>query len=223
MGQNTPIFVKALHLITMRTHKNKKKLDIQTRIRISELIRMVGHCKNKIILDLGSYKLNIVDNLNCKKIIRLDAVRENGINIKCNLNYDNIPLKDESVDIIMAGELIEHIRSTVFFLNECNRVLKKGGFIVLSTPNMVNFTDRIKVLFGKLPLNCCKYENKNYDRYNSHVRDFNLKLITKALEDAGFKLVDKKTNGIILHSKLIFPLRLTPITFGQNFILKAIK
>ena len=47
----------------------------------------------------------------------------------------NIPLPDASVDLVFAGEAIEHIRFPKRFLRECHRVLRDGGQLVLTTPN----------------------------------------------------------------------------------------
>jgi hypothetical protein len=47
----------------------------------------------------------------------------------------DLPLLDESVDVIFAGESIEHVRLPARFLSECHRVLKSDGQIVLTTPN----------------------------------------------------------------------------------------
>ena len=48
--------------------------------------------------------------------------------------YD-IPLEDESVDIVFAGECIEHIEDTPAFLGEISRIMKQGGHVIFTTPN----------------------------------------------------------------------------------------
>lgn len=45
-----------------------------------------------------------------------------------------IPLEDASVDAIATVEVIEHVPSGVKMLQECQRVLKPGGWLLLSTP-----------------------------------------------------------------------------------------
>lgn len=47
----------------------------------------------------------------------------------------NLPLPEGSVDLIFAGEAIEHIRFPRRFLRECHRILREGGQLVLTTPN----------------------------------------------------------------------------------------
>jgi len=47
----------------------------------------------------------------------------------------NIPLPDESVDLLYSGESIEHTRFPWLFLSEAHRVLKPNGQIIITTPN----------------------------------------------------------------------------------------
>lgn len=198
----------------------KQNIDIQTKIRIQTLMRLAGDLKNKTVLDLGASKITISEKAKAKKIITLDISDEKEMTIKCDLNEDKIPLEDNSVDLILAGELIEHIPNTLFFLSECKRILKKNGFLVLSTPNICCLKDRIRMLLGALPGQCARFSRKGEDKYETHVRDFNLEEITEALELSNLKLIEARTNGIISHSKLLFPVALTPVTFGESLILK---
>ena len=46
-----------------------------------------------------------------------------------------IPLADDSVNLVVSFETIEHVPKPATFLQECRRVLKPGGRIILSTPN----------------------------------------------------------------------------------------
>lgn len=48
---------------------------------------------------------------------------------------DAIGLADGSVDVVWAGEVIEHVRYPRLFLQEIARILKPDGVLVLSTPN----------------------------------------------------------------------------------------
>ena len=202
----------------MDTLKNQ---NIQTKIRIKTLMELAGNLKDKVVLDLGASKITITEKAKAKKIITLDISDKKEMTIKCDLNEDKIPLKDNSVDIILAGELIEHIPNTLFFLSECKRILNKNGFLVLSTPNICSLVDRIRMLFGFLPGQCARFSRQGKDKYNSHVRDFSLKEINEALELSGLKIIEARTNGIISHSKLLFPIQLTPVAFGDTLILKV--
>jgi len=45
-------------------------------------------------------------------------------------------LPDESVDLVVSFETLEHLREQDKFLNECRRVLRPGGRFICSTPNL---------------------------------------------------------------------------------------
>ena len=48
---------------------------------------------------------------------------------------EQIPLQDNSVDIIVSFETIEHVPNPNRFLDECFRILTAGGLLIISTPN----------------------------------------------------------------------------------------
>ena len=50
--------------------------------------------------------------------------------------YDanNIPIKDNAVNYVIMGELIEHVESPGKVIKEAMRILKSGGILALSTP-----------------------------------------------------------------------------------------
>ncbi len=60
-----------------------------------------------------------------------------------------IPISDSSIDIVFAGDVIEHLPKTPkWFLQELSRVVKSGGWVILTTPNAVRLPVRIKVPLG---------------------------------------------------------------------------
>lgn len=61
------------------------------------------------------------------------------------------PVEDDYFDVVIVGDLIEHLVDTDFFLRELQRVVKPGGYLVLTTPNLAWWWSRIRLLFGKVP------------------------------------------------------------------------
>ena len=69
--------------------------------------------------------------------------------VKCysgNLNED-LPFDSEKYDLVIAVEGIEHLEDQYHFAKECHRILKHGGILIITTPNIVNFASRVKFLF----------------------------------------------------------------------------
>lgn len=56
---------------------------------------------------------------------------------------------DDPVDIIVAGEVIEHVMNPGRALKSCAEVLKPGGSLILSTPNPDGFSYWRKAMFGQ--------------------------------------------------------------------------
>ncbi len=58
------------------------------------------------------------------------------------------PVESASYDIISCIEGIEHLQDQFQFIRECHRVLRTGGQLVLSTPNILNLGSRMKYLLS---------------------------------------------------------------------------
>lgn len=54
---------------------------------------------------------------------------------KCDLNVDVIPFSDGTFDAVTMGCTLAHVANPVRLMIELNRVLKKDGILVLSSPN----------------------------------------------------------------------------------------
>lgn len=49
----------------------------------------------------------------------------------------SLPLKESTADMVICTEVLEHVRDTEKALENLNRVIKKGGYLILSTPLLV--------------------------------------------------------------------------------------
>jgi 2-polyprenyl-3-methyl-5-hydroxy-6-metoxy-1,4-benzoquinol methylase len=58
---------------------------------------------------------------------------------------------DESFDVVVAGELIEHVRDPSRLAAEAFRVLRPGGRVVGSVPNAFRLKSRLLFLMGRKP------------------------------------------------------------------------
>ena len=57
-----------------------------------------------------------------------------------------LPFKNSSFDYVLSREGIEHLESQAGFIRECARVLRLGGKIVITTPNVLNLSSRVSQL-----------------------------------------------------------------------------
>ncbi len=65
---------------------------------------------------------------------------------------ERLPFEDDSFDVILAAEIIEHLFDTDTFVREIHRVLRAGGCLLLSTPNLAYLPNRVLLALGVQPL-----------------------------------------------------------------------
>jgi 2-polyprenyl-3-methyl-5-hydroxy-6-metoxy-1,4-benzoquinol methylase len=58
---------------------------------------------------------------------------------------------DASFDVVVAGELLEHLRDPASLVTQIRRVLRPGGMFVASVPNAYRVKGRLRFLFGRAP------------------------------------------------------------------------
>jgi len=103
------------------------------------------------------------------------------------LDVRNLPLEenkfpDGSFDVVLASHLIEHLNDPFSFLTETNRILKKDGYVYISTPNISGFQAR---LFGG------SWRSAIFD----HLYLFSIRTLKAMLKRTGFKVEKVSTWG----------------------------
>jgi methionine biosynthesis protein MetW len=64
-----------------------------------------------------------------------------------------LPFEDDSFDAVVVGEILEHVRFPGDVVAEIVRVLRPGGVVVGSVPNVFRLKNRLKFLLGRPPEN----------------------------------------------------------------------
>ncbi|MBK6506351.1 MAG: class I SAM-dependent methyltransferase [Ignavibacteria bacterium] len=100
----------------------------------SVLPKYLAAMKDLRILDYGCgvkpYRY-VVEGV-CREYIGAD-IGENA-NAEIQLQPGELlPFEDESFDVVISSQVLEHVEEFDKYLNECNRVLRKGGLLFLST------------------------------------------------------------------------------------------
>ena len=148
-------------------------------------------------LDVGSGNGELIDRVMrefpvsvraCDYRSDLMTVRDIRVDV-VNLNLDALPYPDASFDLITCTEVIEHLEHYRFAVREINRVLRPGGVLILSTPNVLNVRSRLRYLFFGF-FNMFGPLRLGDDRHHSthgHVNPVSYFYLAHALSTAGFR------------------------------------
>ena len=93
-----------------------------------------------------------------------------------------LPLDDNSVDAVWAGEVIEHVVDVAPWLSELRRVLRPHGTLLLTTPH------HGPVTLLRLALSPRRFE-RHFEPRSDHVRFFSPRTLRALLDDLGFDVV----------------------------------
>lgn len=95
-----------------------------------------------------------------------------------------LPFEPGSFDVVLCGDLIEHLRDPEAFLARVRPLLRAEGRVVLSTPNVANWAMRLGLLAGRW-----RYTERGIlDRTHTHL--FTRSTLVETLERAGYRVVE---------------------------------
>lgn len=92
-----------------------------------------------------------------------DALRQAGHEVVCaDINRERsdyryvdmareLPFADGEFDAVLCLEGLEHLIDPVQLVRELARVVRPGGTVIISTPNVMNFYSRLQFLFTGVP------------------------------------------------------------------------
>ncbi|MFA6963230.1 MAG: methyltransferase domain-containing protein [Patescibacteria group bacterium] len=207
------------------------QMDFRNIKRLQKIIRLIDPCDD--FLDIGCWDgylmKQFVKSGKVKKAVGVDnsksaieMAKKDGLEVVLVESVDKkIPFGDESFDCVFAGEIIEHIYDVNNFTLEIERVLKKNGQLIITTPNLASFGSRMRLLFGKTPW---MIENILEKDSAGHIRYFTFDSLEKVLEDRGFTVEQCATNVIQLNKyNLTGSLADLFYKLGSNIIIKCRK
>lgn len=85
--------------------------------------------------------------------ISVKAAQEVGLSVSMvDVSRDKLPFNDNTFDLVYCSEVIEHLVNPDFAMEEFRRVLKSGGNLLVTTPNLAAWYNRVFLLLGIQPI-----------------------------------------------------------------------
>ena len=116
------IFLKIRVSSTYKTKKSRK--------RIPDLINTLG--EGEISINIGAGNTNYSE-----RIFNLDIEKTENVNVLADSRY--LPIKSNSVSLVISQAVLEHTPETKKNIDEIERVLKKNGILYVEVPWMQTF------------------------------------------------------------------------------------
>lgn len=121
-------------------------------------------------------------------------------------------------DVVVASEVIEHLFMPVEFLQRVKPLLDPAGSLVITTPNILFWKNRLRILLGSF-----EYRESGLMDFG-HIRFFTLKTARKLFQESGFQIVkEEHFYPNLYHRGLSWLGRIFPGLFAYQFgfLLKA--
>ena len=174
-------------------------MNIRKELLLQEILQHAS--KEKSLIDLGCAEGIFLQRLKgeFKKLYGIDISNERlerlhqrnaEVTTFClDLNQDPIDIRDSSIDIILATEILEHIYNYPHVFREMFRILKKGGRIIGTIPNKDSLLYVLRKYFLK----------KNVTSWN-HPHMWNLKSFKRTAAAFNLKIEKLQCFGVAIPS-----------------------
>jgi glycosyltransferase involved in cell wall biosynthesis/SAM-dependent methyltransferase len=134
------------------------------------------------------------------------VVSDNGQTFECDVDLfdaerDVWPYSDASFDTVLCCELIEHLfADPMHMMSEINRILKPGGHLVITTPNLGSLRAISAILLGHHPSFFPAYIRRRREGEETearHNREYVTKEVQHLLTGSGFEVLRLETGEFL--------------------------
>jgi SAM-dependent methyltransferase len=205
-------------------------LDLRPYGGHAKLVEAVG--KNNRVLDVGcstGYLAKVLTERGNRVVgIELDPEAADSARQWCeevfvgDVETIDISVAPGRFDVLLCADVVEHMHDPEAFLRRAARMLRPGGRVVLSTPNIANWTIRLSLLAGRFT-----YTDRGIlDR--GHTRLFTLRTLKECLASAGYQIeaLDFTVPVPLIGTRVVEGAahafgRLRPTLFAYQFVVTA--
>lgn len=120
--------------------------------------------------------------------VRRARGRAPGAQVELVAEGGELPFAEDAFDLVWCGETLEHVADVAGLLAEVRRVLRWGGTLLVTTPNVPRLGVAVEALRGR-PL------EERLDPRADHLRFFTARTLAGVLRDAGFAEVAVRADG----------------------------
>ena len=174
--------------------------------RLGKIVRYCMEAQPTTLLDIGCGEGTLLNELSDKlpktELYGTDVYSQNSKKWKYVVSdiTKRIEFDDNSFDVVVLGEVIEHVPDPDFVLAEISRILKRDGRLIVSTPNVASWANRILVpLLGIQPLFTETSTKQNVGRrlkvlgqgekVQGHLKVFTARSLKETIELNDFKVM----------------------------------
>jgi glycosyltransferase involved in cell wall biosynthesis len=163
-----------------------------------QVLRWVATRRPIRILDLGCSDGHLAARLRAcgHHVTGVDLVAHNGVKervdrfVEADLEQGVPPEVDGSYDVVLAADVLEHVRTPEQILHDVRGLLAPGGSLLVSVPNFGHWYPRVRVALGRF----------DYDRRGildrDHVRFFTKRSFERLVVNGGFRVVRRSGTGL---------------------------
>lgn len=124
-------------------------------------------------------------------------------------------LEGKQFDALVMSDVLEHLYDPYAVLRRYIRFVKPGGRVLISLPNAVTFTNRLKWLLGRV-----EYEDTGVmDR--THIRFFTFRSAREVVEASGCRVERVDSTPNLVRSLLPMVKRFTPLGYNPRGIIDS--
>jgi methionine biosynthesis protein MetW len=116
------------------------------------------------------------------------AARARGVLVqRADLDASHLPYRDGAFDAAACLDVLEHVLDPRHLLGELARVLRPGGVLVLTTPNIRFYPFLVELIRGRFPRT--SRDPRGYD--GGHLHYFTFADVRSLLVEAGFAVIEE--------------------------------